>query len=147
MKELGHIFQLGLKELISLTQDPVLLFLIFYAFTFAVYTPAKSAVMDVVNASVAVVDEDGSEASRTVRESMLPPQFRPATPISFSNINHDMDRGKYTFVIDVPPNFQQDVEKNLNPQIQIVTDATAMSQAGRGPSYIQKIVAPSLAPY
>jgi ABC-2 type transport system permease protein len=147
MKALGHIFQLGLKELISLTQDPVLLFLIFYAFTFAVYTPAKSAVMDVVNASVAVVDEDGSEASRTVREAMLPPQFRPATPIPFGDINHDMDRGQYTFVIDVPPNFQQDVEKNLSPEIQIVTDATAMSQAGRGPGYIQKIITPSLAPY
>ncbi len=147
MKAIGHIFQLGLKELVSLSQDPVLLFLIFYAFTFAIYTPAKSAVMDVVNASVAIVDEDGSEASRTVRESMLPPQFLPAAVIPFGDINHDMDRGQYTFVVDVPPNFQQDLEKNANPQIQIVTDATAMSQAGRGPSYIQKIVTPTLSPY
>jgi ABC-2 type transport system permease protein len=147
MKAIGHIFQLGLKELVSLSQDPVLLFLIFYAFTFAIYTPAKSAVMDVVNASVAIVDEDGSEASRTIRESMLPPQFLPAGLIPFGDINHDMDRGKYTFVVDVPPNFQQDLEKNANPQIQVVTDATAMSQAGRGPSYIQKIVTPQLSPY
>jgi ABC-2 type transport system permease protein len=58
-----------------------------------------------------------------------------------------MDRGKYTFVIDVPPNFQQDLAKNANPQIQIVTDATAMSQAGRGPGYIQKIVNPAVSPY
>jgi ABC-2 type transport system permease protein len=147
MKALWHIFQLGLKEMVSLSQDPVLLFLIFYSFTFSVYTPAKSAVMDVVNASVAIVDEDGSPAARTIRESMLPPQFLPATTIPFGDINHDMDRGKYTFVVDVPPNFQQDLEKNANPEIQIVTDATAMSQAGRGPSYIQKIVTPVLTPY
>jgi ABC-2 type transport system permease protein len=147
MKAIGHIFQLGLKELVSLSQDPVLLFLIFYAFTMAVYTPAKSAVMDVVNASVAVVDEDGSPASRTIRESMLPPQFLPAAVIPFGDINHDMDRGKFTFVVDVPPNFQQDLEKNADPQIQVVTDATAMSQAGRGPSYIQKIVSPAISPY
>jgi ABC-2 type transport system permease protein len=147
MKAFGHIFQLGLKELVSLSQDPVLLFLIFYAFTFAIYTPAKSAVMDVVNASVAIVDEDGSEASRTVRESMLPPQFLPAAVIPFGDINHDMDRGSYTFVVDVPPNFQQDLAKNANPQIQVVADATAMSQAGRGPQYIQKIVTPAVAPY
>jgi ABC-2 type transport system permease protein len=146
MKALWHIFQLGLKELVSLTQDPVLLFLIFYAFTFAVYTPAKSAVMDVVNASVAIVDEDGSEVSRTIRESILPPQFLPAALIPFGDINHDMDRGKYTFVVDVPPNFQRDLEKNASPQIQIVTDATAMSQAGRGPGYIQKIVTPAITP-
>jgi ABC-2 type transport system permease protein len=147
MKAIWHIFQLGLKEMVSLSQDPVLLFLIFYSFTFSVYTPAKSAVMDVVNASVAIVDEDGSPAARTIRESMLPPQFLPATTIPFGDINHDMDRGKYTFVVDVPPNFQQDLEKNANPEIQIVTDATAMSQAGRGPSYIQKIVTPVLTPY
>ncbi len=147
MKAIWHIFQLGLKEMVSLSQDPVLLFLIFYSFTFSVYTPAKSAVMDVVNASVAIVDEDGSPAARTIRESMLPPQFLPATTIPFGDINHDMDRGKYTFVVDVPPNFQQDLEKNAKPEIQIVTDATAMSQAGRGPSYIQKIVTPVLTPY
>ena len=44
-----HIFRLGIKELISLSRDPVLLFLILYSFTFSVYTPSKSAVMDVVN--------------------------------------------------------------------------------------------------
>jgi ABC-2 type transport system permease protein len=147
MQAIGHIYRLGLKELVSLSQDPVLLFLIFYAFTFAIYTPAKSAVMDVINASVAVVDEDGSEASRTVKESMLRPLFLPAKNIPFGDINHDMDRGKYTFVIDIPPNFQQDLEKNAQPEVQIVTDATAMSQAGRGPSYIQNIINPSLAPY
>ena len=51
MQNLRHIFQLGIKELLSLARDPVLLFLIVYSFSFSVYTPAKSAVMDVVNAS------------------------------------------------------------------------------------------------
>ena len=67
MRNLWHIFQLGLKELVSLARDPVLLFLIAYAFTFSVYTPSKSAVMDVVNASIAIVNEDDSQAARAVR--------------------------------------------------------------------------------
>ena len=75
MKNLWHIAQLGVKELLSLARDPVLLFLIAYAFTFSVYTPAKSAVMDVVNASVAIVDEDDSAVSRRIRDSLLPPLF------------------------------------------------------------------------
>ena len=37
-----HIFHLGIKELISLLRDPVLLFLIAYSFTFSVYTPSKA---------------------------------------------------------------------------------------------------------
>src|SRR5882672_10411636 len=111
MRNLWHTFQLGLKELVSLWRDPVLLFLIAYSFTFSVYTPSKSAVMDVINASVAVVDEDHSTVSRQIRDSLLPPLFLPAVLIPFSEINRVMDEGKYTFVVDIPPKFQQDLIK------------------------------------
>jgi ABC-2 type transport system permease protein len=144
MQRASHIFYLGLKELVSLSRDPVLIFLIFYSFSFAVYTPAKSAVMDVVNASIAIVNEDDSEAARTIQQSMLPPQFLPARQISFSDINKDMDTARYTFVVDVPPKFQADLERNAYPTAQIVVDATAMSQAGRGPGYIKKIIIPAV---
>jgi ABC-2 type transport system permease protein len=147
MTKAWHIFQLGLKEMLSLARDPVLLFLIVYAFTFSVYTPSKSAVMDVVNASIAIVDEDNSEAGRTIQQSMLPPLFLPATQISFDDINHAMDTGKYTFVVDVPPRFQHDLARDSKPEVQIVTDATAMSQAGRGPGYIQNIITPAVEPF
>ncbi len=146
MKHAWHVLHLGVKELISLSQDPVLIFLILYSFTFSVYTPAKSAVMDVVNASVAIVDEDSSRAARTISDSMLPPQFLPAASTSFSAINRDMDSAKYTFVVDVPPKFQKDIEKNADPTLQIVVDATAMSQAGRGPGYLKKIITQAVGP-
>jgi len=142
-----HIIQLGIKELLSLFRDPVLLFLIIYSFTFSVYTPAKSAVMDVVNASVAVVDEDHSAASRQIRDSLLPPQFLPADELPFNQINRAMDEGRYTFIIDIPPKFQQDLAKGISPIVEIITDATAMSQAGRGPSYIQKIISKEVEPF
>ncbi len=147
MRYLQHVFQLGLKELVSLWRDPVLLFLILYSFTFAVYTPAKSAVMDVVNASIAIVNEDDSPAARAVKDAMLPPLFLPAVEIPFSDINRYMDQGKYTFVVDIPPRFQRDLERNSKPSVQIITDATAMSQAGRGPGYIQKIINQAVTPY
>ena len=94
MRFAQHIFQLGIKELISLFRDPVLLFLILYSFTFSVYTPSKSAVMDVVNASVAIVNEDDSQPARDIRDAMLPPQFRPAQTIPFADINRAMDAGE-----------------------------------------------------
>ena len=140
MRAVGHIFQLGLKELLSLARDPVLLFLIGYVFTFSVYTPAKSAVMDVINASIAIVSEDDSKAARSIGDAMLPPLFLPAQEIGFGDINRVMDRGTYTFVVDIPPDFEADIIDDNPPTVQIVTDATAMSQAGRGPSYIQQII-------
>jgi ABC-2 type transport system permease protein len=147
MERLSHIFHLGLKELLSLARDPALLFLIAYAFTFAVYTPAKRAVMDVVNASIAVVDEDNTEAARTVQEAFLPKMFLPAKEIAFSEINRAMDTGKYTFVIDIPPKFQQDLKRDAKPEVQTIVDATAMSQAGRGPAYIQNIITQAVQPW
>ena len=147
MKNLHHILQLGIKELLSLLRDPVLLFLIAYCFTFSVYTPAKSAVMDVINASVAVVDEDDSQVSRRIRDSLLPPLFlRPAT-LPFKDINYAMNQGLYTFIIDLPSRFQSDLVDGKKPTVEITADATAMSQAGRGPSYISKIINNEVQPF
>lgn len=140
MKNLLHILDLGLKELISLSKDPILLFLVAYSFTFSVYTPAKRAVMEVVNASIAIVDEDNSEVSRMVGDAMLQPLFLPAANIPFQDINKAMDKGKYTFVVNIPPKFHRDLARDAKPVVQIISDATAMSQAGRGPGYIQKII-------
>jgi ABC-2 type transport system permease protein len=140
VRHFRHIIQLGIKELLSLYRDPVLLFLIAYSFTFSVYTPSKSAVMDVINASVAVVDEDHSTLSRQIRDALLPPLFLPPAEIPFSEINRAMNEGKFTFIIDIPPKFQHDLLKGLTPTVEIITDATAMSQAGRGPGYLQKII-------
>lgn len=147
MQNLRHIGQLGVKELLSLFRDPVLLFLIAYSFTFSVYTPAKSAVMDVINASVAVVDEDDSNLSRQIRYALLPPLFLKPVLLAFSDINRAMNAGEYTFVIIIPRKFQSDIEKGVTPTVEIVTDATAMSQAGRGPGYITKIIRQEVEPF
>jgi ABC-2 type transport system permease protein len=146
-KNLKHVWQLGIKELLSLARDPVLLFLIAYCFSFSVYTPAKSAVMDVVNASVAVVDEDDSQVSRQIRDALLPPLFLPAATLAFSEINRAMNAGRFTFVVDIPPKFQQDLQKGAKPTVEIIADATAMSQAGRGPGYIAKIMDAEVQPF
>lgn len=147
MKNLRHIGQLGIKELLSLLRDPVLLFLIVYSFTFSVYTPAKSAVMDVINASIAVVDEDGSNASNRVAAALLPPLFLPPARLSFSAINPAMNAGKYTFILDIPHDFESNLRSGKQPTVQIIADATAMSQAGRGPEYIRKIMNQEVQPF
>jgi ABC-2 type transport system permease protein len=147
MDKLRHIYYLGIKELISLFRDPVLLFLIAYCFTFSDYTPSKSAVMEVKNASIAIVDEDDSEAARTIAQAMLPPLFLPAQPLAFSEINRAMDAGKFTFVVIVPSGFQKDLQRDSRPTLEVISDATAMSQAGRGPSYIEQIASRAIAPF
>jgi ABC-2 type transport system permease protein len=144
---LDHIYRLGIKELISLSRDPVLIFLICYSFTLAVYLPAKSAAMDVANASVAVVDEDHSILSGRIIQSLLPPYFRPPVQIEFPQIDRTMDEGKYTFLMVIPPRFQADVMKGQRPTVEVNVDATAMSQAGRGATYIREIISREVQPF
>jgi ABC-2 type transport system permease protein len=134
------IYRLGLKELYSLGRDTALVLLIIYAFTYAVFGPAQGARTELRNASVAIVDEDRSALSIRIRDALLPPAFLAPRYIGADEIDTVMDAGRYTFVIDIPPRFQADVEAGRRPAIQLNVDATAMSQAGRGAGYIQSIV-------
>jgi ABC-2 type transport system permease protein len=139
-RHLETIFRLGIKELYSLRRDPVLVALILYTFSFAVYTVANGVKTEVRNASIAFVDEDGSELSRRIRDAFLRPYFKSAVTLPAGGIDTAMDAGQYTFVIDIPPNFQADVIAARNPALQVNVDATAMTLAGNGSIYIQSII-------
>jgi ABC-2 type transport system permease protein len=137
---LGNILWLGVKELFSLRRDAALVFLIVFALTHFVYAPAKDVDLDVDHASIAVVDEDHTLLSQRILDAFTPPMFIRAAQISVEAIDDAMDRGQYTFVIDIPPNFERDLKHGRRPIIQVNVDATAMAQAGRGAAYIQQIL-------
>jgi ABC-2 type transport system permease protein len=145
MDRLSSIYRLALKELASLSRDVALVGLIIYAFTYAVYGPAKGARMELRNASVAIVDEDHSALSARLGDALLPPLFQTPRYLERSQIDASMDAGRYTFIVDVPPRFQADVLAGRQPALQVNIDATAMSQAGRGAGYIGEIFAGEIA--
>src|SRR3546814_1418457 len=58
-----------------------------------------------------------------------------------------MDNGRYTFVINVPANFQADLLAGREPTLQLNVDATAMSQAFMGAGYIGRIFQQELTTY
>jgi len=143
-QRIENIYRLGIKELFSLRYDLFLVFLIIYFFSFGVYEGSQSGGTDVENASVAIVDEDSSTLSNRIHDALLEPYFKPPVIISVNEIDQAMDKGLYSFVIDIPPNFQEDVISGHQPDIQINVDATAMSIAGRGAGYIQAIISEEL---
>jgi ABC-2 type transport system permease protein len=147
MDRLQTILHLGLKEFASLARDAAMVFLIVYAFTYNVYGPAKGAQMELRNASVAIVDEDRSMLSSRLADALIPPFFLPPQPIGIGEIDAAMDRGRFTFVVDIPPRFQADVEAGRHPTVQLNVDATSMSQAGRGTGYIEAIFTREIAAF
>ncbi|HTW51340.1 MAG TPA: ABC transporter permease [Stellaceae bacterium] len=140
MRTLANIFWLGTKELRSFLRDYVLLGLVIYSFSLAIIAQAQSSSQEVHNASVAIIDEDHSELSWRITHAFLPPYFQTPQPIAERDIIPLMNAGKYTFVIDLPPNFERDVLGGRKPGLQLNVDATAMVQAGLGADYAQQII-------
>lgn len=140
MRKAANIYWLGIKELRSFLHDYVLLGLVAYSFSLAVVMQARSNSQELNNASLAIVDEDHSELSHRIAHAFLPPLFQQPQLIAEEDIVPLMNRGKYTFVVDIPPNFERDVLGGRRPGLQIDVDATAMVQAGLGSGYAQQII-------
>ncbi len=140
MGSFSNIFWLGTKELRSFFRDFVLLGLVIYTFSFAIYVQGHSNTQELHNGSVGVVDEDKSELSRQMIAVSLPPYFKAPVPIDNGDVDHLMNTAAYTFVIVIPPNFEKDVLAGRSPEVQVNVDATAMVQAGLGYGYIQQIL-------
>ncbi|SEA66818.1 MULTISPECIES: ABC transporter permease [Acidovorax] len=138
---LANIWRLGIKELWSLVRDPMMLVLIAYTFTVSIYVAATAMPESLHKAAIAIVDEDDSPLSARIVASFYPPYFTTPRLITLAEMDAGMDNGNYTFVLDIPPNFQREVLAGLAPVVQLNVDATRMSQAFTGSGYIQQIVA------
>ncbi len=137
---LDHIWQLGIKELWSLARDPILVALIIFAFTFAVYMSTTAMPETLNKAAIAIVDEDQSPLSTRIVGAFYPPYFLPPVMITQAEMDARMNAGLDTFALNIPPHFQRDVLAGRQPSIQLNVDATRVSQAFSGSGYVQNIV-------
>jgi ABC-2 type transport system permease protein len=147
MRKAANIFWLGVKEVRSFSRDFVLLGLVIYAFSLAITLQARSNSQELHNASIAIVDEDHSELSRRIAHAFFPPLFQLPQLIAERDIIPAMNKGRYTFVIDIPPDFERYVLAGQQPGLQINVDATAMVQAGLGSGYAQQIITTEIADF
>jgi ABC-2 type transport system permease protein len=140
MPRLANIHRLGIKELWSLARDPIMLVLIIHTFSLAIYISGTVMPETLNKAPLAIVDEDGSPLSARIAADRKPPRFKPPVLISPADMDAGLDAGDYTFVLDIPPGFQRDVLAGKSPALQLNVDATRMSQAFTGSSYIQQMI-------
>ncbi|WP_375055749.1 ABC transporter permease [Zobellella sp. DQSA1] len=139
---------LGLKELASLLRDPVMLLLILYTFTLAIYSVAKGANTEVRNAAIAIQDLDHSPLSEALAEAFLPPYFKPPLRVDTdAEINRLLELGEVTFVLQIPPRFSARVHAGEPAELALQVDASAMSQAGIGAGYVEQVLVQALSQY
>jgi len=142
---LQNIFHLVVKELRSLRADPIMLVLVVYTFSIAVYTVATGVKLEARDLTIGIVDEDRSEFSRSLLGAFGPPLFKVSKTIAANEIDAEMNSGRLVFVLEIPPNFQADMLARRQASLQLNIDATAMTQAGNGTVYIQQIIAQEIA--
>lgn len=140
MKTWINIFWLGTKELRTVLSDVLMVGLIIWSFSFAIYSQATARSETVNNASIAIVDEDHSTLSRAIANAFYLPYFKTPEIISASDVDDLMNQDHFMFVVVIPPKFEADVRAGRNPSVQINIDATAVGQASLGDSYIQNII-------
>jgi ABC-2 type transport system permease protein len=137
---IANVYRLTIKELRSFLSDPIMLLLVAYAFTIAIYAAATGASTEATNLSVAIVDEDHSDLSRRIADGLTPPTFKPAIQIAATEVDPAMDSQRFIYVIEIPPKFETDILAGRQPTVQINIDATASAQAFNGMTYIQNVI-------
>lgn len=146
-KMASNIFYLGLKELLSLYRDKVLFVFILIAFSVTIYIGGKAVSLELHNAPIAFVDEDRSALSSRLINAFYPPYFKVPELVELSAIDAGLDQAKYTFAVNIPPNFERDVRAGKTPSLQVNADATQITQAFIGASYIQNIISAEVNEY
>ena len=145
---LVNIYHLTVKELRSIVADPLMLVLVLYTFTVAVYTVATGASTEAKDLIVGVVDEDQSDLSHRLLDAMKnPPLFKRSVLINANEIDANMNDGRLIFVLEIPSKFQSDLLAGRQTSLQLNVDATAMAQAGNGAVFIQTTLAQELAKF
>lgn len=135
-----NIYYLGVKELISLGRDLILIALVLFAFTFSIYTAAMSLPESLHNAPISIVDEDHSQLSKRLIDAFYPPYFTTPTLTTLNKIDERLNAGLDTFSIIIPTKFEQDVLAGKRPVIQLNIDATRITQALTGNEDVQQIL-------
>jgi len=139
-RHLANIFRLMIKELRSFRSDPIMLALVVYAFTIAIYAAATGASTEATNLAIGIVDEDHSDLSRRIADGFTPPTFKSVTQIAATDLDALMDAQRVSYVVEIPPKFESDIRAGRRASVQIDVDATAAAQAFNGMTYIQNVI-------
>lgn len=147
LPNLSNIYWLGTKELRTLAREPMMILFIIWSFGISIYTQATGAGETINNTAIAIVDEDQSQLSRSIRGLFYPPYFQTARTIEADHIARAMDEGLYTVIVVIPPEFGRDTRQGRDTEIQVNVDATASQQATLSAAYVQTMATEEVARY
>ncbi len=128
------------KEFAQIFRDRALVFILFWAFTAAIYTSGHGRAMEVTNIATAVYDLSRSPDSREFLSHLQAPYFKF---VAFLEQEDDipkwLDSGKASVVVVIPPDFQRKVNGTGQAHVQVITDGAVAVPATIAVAYIAAI--------
>lgn len=139
---LGRFGSLLLKESIQFFRDRVVLVLILFIYTVEVALCTYALSYDVKNVTLAVVDEDGTPASRDLdKRFFATPEFIPAGhPGSEREAADWLQSGKAIAVVVIPRGFAHDLAADPPARLQVLIDGTNSNTALIARGYVLRIL-------
>lgn len=147
MHSLLNILRLTVKELRAFRRDKVMIILMIYVFTLAVWLVSSAASTEVRDLSVAVVDEDHSPLSTRLIDAIRGPLFKAPELLAAQQADQAQLDGKYVLVVEIPPDFERDLRAGREATLMVFVDATAVAFAGNGSSFIQQVLSQEVSDY
>jgi len=129
------------KELLQLSRDLALMFVIVYAFTLDIYIAGSGVSLQLNQAAVVVIDGDHSQASRELIYRFRPPYFRLDGEVADAATGLKLlDQGKAMALLDIPPNFQKHLLAGQPTGVQLQIDTSNAVLGTLAASYAGQIV-------
>ncbi len=133
-------FALIKKELLQFWRDPALVAVVLWCFSLDVYLCAKGFSVELKNYPIAIRNMDGSQASLSLIDHILPPKFRI---VKMLTDDRDYDElllsGKVQMILEIDKDFSRDIAMGRAGKIQVLVDGTNSNTAAMALAHIQAI--------
>ncbi|PHS63838.1 MAG: multidrug ABC transporter ATP-binding protein [Thalassobium sp.] len=126
------------REMLEIQRDPVRLTFALLGPLFLMLAFGYGISFDVEELSYAVLDQDQSRESRLLQEAVGSSRYFNEQPAihDYASAVQQLQSGKLTMVIDIPPNFGRDYMRHQQPEVQILLDGAMPFKAETGAGYI-----------
>ena len=124
-KWLQRLGIMTLKEIIQFVRDPVLMFILVFAFIPSIYIAGTSVSLQIEHTPIAFIDNDYSAASREFIHSFQEPWFKSYGVISSPHEGQQLlDAGKVLAVLDIPPQYERSLLQGHPQPVEFQLDAS-----------------------
>jgi ABC-2 type transport system permease protein len=129
------------KEFVQFFRNWILALFLAYTFTMMTYHNATSISKELKNASLVVIDNDRSAASRELVYRFHEPQFRFTEELSSERAGiKQLDSGQAAVLLDIPEQFDRDIREGRQVRVQVQLDGADASRAYLTATYAGNIV-------